>query len=91
MAAVLLTYDIKTTTSTIHTDLKNRLINHYGYSQTIDSDDRHQYYLPNTTVRKPNTTSESASKDFINACQDVKAVWERYIASEYSKATFNNQ
>lgn len=91
MADVLLTYDIKTTTSTIHTELKNRLINYYGYSQTIDSADRRQYYLPNTTLRKANTTSGNASNDFINACQDVKAVWERYIASEYSMATFNNQ
>ena len=91
MKTILLTYDIKKTSDTIHAELKTRLIQHYGYSEKIKSDDGRNFMLPNTTLRKDNTTHEQSSIDFLRACNDVKATWERYIAAEYTVATFSNQ
>lgn len=91
MANVLLNYDVKRTSATIHTELKERLISHYGYSPKIKADTGALYWLPNTTLVKYGTTRLQSSKDFLSACGDVNAVWERYIASEYSSASFDNQ
>lgn len=88
---VLLTYDIKKTTETIHQELKDKLKGSYGYSDQIISDQGKRYDLPNTTLQKPNTTSQQASRDFISACGDVKAKWEKYISVEFHTSTFDNQ
>jgi hypothetical protein len=89
--SVLLTYDIKKTTNTIHSELKERLKNFYGYSDKIKSDNGIYYDLPNTTLTKNGITPSQASENFIQACNDVGATWERYIAVEFSLATFNNK
>ncbi len=91
MAKILLTYDIKKTSDTIHTELKKKLIESYGYSARIQSDEGKWYDLPNTCLRKDGITHPQASADFIAACTSVGAKWEKYIAAEYTGASFNNQ
>jgi hypothetical protein len=91
MASVLLSYDIKKTSDTIHSQLKQELINTYGYSPKIESDAGNWYDLPNTCLRRENTSREQSSKDFLQACIKVGAKWEKYIAAEYSRSTFANQ
>ncbi len=89
--AVLLTYDIKKTTNTIHTELKELLKNSYGYSDKIKGDSGRWYDLPNTTLRKEGITTEQAAADFRTACKTTGAVWEKYIAAETTGSTFGNQ
>jgi len=91
MANVLLTYDIRKTSETIHTELKNRLIQHYGYSQVIRSDDNRTSTLPNTTLTKSGITRQAAEGDFLSACREVRATWEKYITAEYTSTSSNNQ
>ncbi|MBI3137736.1 MAG: hypothetical protein HYZ15_04045 [Sphingobacteriales bacterium] len=91
MAQILLTYDIKKTSDTIHTEVKKELVENYGYSPKIQSSEGKWYELPNTCLIKNNTSRQQASADFLAACQKVRAKWEKYIAVEYSGATFNNQ
>ena len=64
MAQILLTYDIRKTSETIHTELKNHLIGNYKYSSKIQSDQAKWYDLPNTSLVKNGITSEQASADF---------------------------
>ena len=90
MPNVLLTYDIRRTTTTIHVELKQRLIQHYGYTETILANNGGYYELPNTTLKKDNITTQACSHEFLQACADVGAAWERYIAAEYIYATFDN-
>lgn len=90
MANVLMTYDIKETSKSIHTDLKNELKEN-GWSERIQADDQTWYDLPNTTLRKPGITSQTGSMEFVAACMTVGAKWEKYICAEYTAATFNNQ
>lgn len=91
MATILLSYDIKKTSDTIHTELKKELIENYKYSAKIQSDSGKWYDLPNTCLRKDGITHKQASADFITACAHVGAKWEKYIAAEYISASFNNQ
>ena len=91
MPEVLLTYDIKKTSDTIHTDLKRELIENYKYSSRIYASDGKWYDLPNTCLIKANITTQQATVDFKNACAKVKATWEKFIAVNYSDARFNNQ
>ncbi|SKC59125.1 hypothetical protein [Ohtaekwangia koreensis] len=90
MPNVLLTYDIRRTTVSIHVELKERLIQSYGYSETIPANDGRHYELPNTTLKKDNITSQASSQEFLQACADVGAVWEKYITAEYIYANFDN-
>ncbi|HEY0653528.1 MAG TPA: hypothetical protein VGD65_10380 [Chryseosolibacter sp.] len=89
--AILLSYDVKRTNEKVHTDLKNRLTTSYGFQTQIVSDDNKRYDLPNTTLRKEGVSPQQGAKDFLTACKDVGAQWERYIVCEYTHATFNNQ
>lgn len=89
--SVLLSYDIRKTTDTIHSELKDRLVDHYGYSNQIRANTGVWYMLPNTTLRKDSISTNVASNEFLQACRDVGAHWEKYIALEYSNATFDNQ
>ena len=93
MATVLLTYDVKKTSPTIHVELKDILVQRYGYSAKIRSRDGKEYDLPNTTLQKQGTTSQQSSMDFKAACKDVGATWEKYISSEYTTMgiTVDNQ
>jgi hypothetical protein len=91
MPEIFLTYDIRKTSGTIHTDLKNRLIEHYGYTTTVYAGNARTYDLPNTMLKKINTTTEQGSSDFLAACRDVGATWEKYIAVEMRTWTVNNQ
>jgi len=91
MATVLLTYDIKKTSNTIHSELKSELINNYGYSAKIQSDSGTWFDLPNTCLRKVGITRQQAAGDFTSACKKVNAIWEKYIAVEYTSASFDNQ
>lgn len=89
--AIMLTYDIRRTTATIHTELKNYLIDTLGYSGRILSNEPQWYLLPNTTVLKANITPQQAETEFLAACRAVGAHWERYVASDYETAAFDNQ
>lgn len=89
--AVLLTYDIRRTTNTIHAELKQALIEQYGYSAQIQASTGAWYALPNTCLRKDNIAPQAAWLEFVAACAAVGAVWEKYIASDYVNASFNNQ
>jgi hypothetical protein len=91
MAKVLLTYDIKKTSDTIHSELKRELIENYGYSALIHSNDGKRYDLPNTCLIKDNTTHHRASSDLVAACRNTGAKWEKYIITEFENATFDNQ
>ena len=64
---------------------------YYGYNARIQSDEGKWYALPNTCLRKDDITHPQASADFIAACTGVGAKWEKYIAAEYTSASFNNQ
>lgn len=90
MPNVLLTYDIKQSTSTIHKELKDHLIKTYKYSEYIQGGNGKWYKLPNTTLRKNNITQGDAAKEFKDGCSAVGATYEKYIAAEYSGATFNS-
>jgi hypothetical protein len=89
--AILLTYDIKKTTNTINTELKNVLVTVYKYSATIQANDGRLYDLPNTCLKKEGITTQQASSEFQEACRHVGAQWEKYIAAEFSNSTFANQ
>jgi hypothetical protein len=89
--SVLLSYDIRKTTDTIHSELKDRLVNHYGYSDDIVGVDGKSYQLPNTTLRKEQISSKDTSAEFIKACKEVGARWEKYIAAEFLVSSFYNQ
>ena len=91
MAKVLLTYDVKRTSDTIHTVLKKTLIEKFGFSSRILGNSGKWYDLPNTCLRKDNTTHAQTAVDFEAACRSVGAVWEKYIAADFSDASFNNQ
>lgn len=91
MAKVLLTYDVKKTSETVHSDLKRRLIEVYKYASKIQADDGQLYDLPNTCLIKSNTTREAAAADFKKACNEVNATWEKFVIVDYNGATFNNQ
>lgn len=91
MPNVLLTYDITETSGTVCAELRRRLVTHYGYSSQITSDDGNISSLPNTTLRKTNTTSEVAKQDFLIACKDVGATWEKYITMEFLKSDSGDQ
>jgi hypothetical protein len=91
MPEIFLTYDVRRTTNTIHTELKSRLINHYHYVSTVQASNGRAYDLPNTTVRKINTTAQQCATDFVGACRDIGAIWERYIAIEMTTWTVDNQ
>jgi len=89
--STLITYDIKQTSPTIHSELKKQMIDVYGYAQNIFANDNKWYRLPNTTLQKENITTKQASTDFLNACKEVGAKWEKYIAVDFVNATFDNQ
>lgn len=89
--AVLLTYDIRKTTNEIHTRLKERLKTHFGYSEQIQSGTGKWYSLPNTSLRKANITTQQAAADFLTACKQEGAEWEKYIAVDFEKAIFDNR
>jgi hypothetical protein len=91
MPNVLLTDDVRRTTATIHTEVKNTLINNYGYHPTLLVDNTTPYYLPNTTLAKANTTRGQSAEDFLHACANVGAIWERYVTSEFAAASIDNQ
>jgi hypothetical protein len=91
MAKILLSYDIKESSTSVHSALKKSLIETFGFSDEITSDQGNVYKLPNTTLRKDNTTREQGSKDFLAACAAVGAKWEKYVVVDYAGATFNNQ
>jgi len=89
--SVLLSYDIKATSTTIHTELRQRLIDHYGYSPSIQATNGTWHALPNTTLRKDNITTQQAAVDFTKACQDVSAYWQRYAAVEFSNRSVDSR
>ena len=91
MATVLLTYDVKKTSDTVHRELKKRLIEVYKYSPKIQANTGKWYDLPNTCLIKSGTTTVQTSADFIKACGEVGGTWEKHIAVDYTNATFNNQ
>jgi hypothetical protein len=88
---VLLTYDLKKTSETIHAELKNHLKNKYGYSDRIQSNQGNWYYLPNTTLRKENTSPSQVSNEFLLACKEMGATWEKYIGVQFSVSIFDNK
>jgi|GEM_PF-5005822 len=88
---VLLTYDIRQTSTTIHTELKDRLKKNYHFTETIQADGGGLYLLPNTTLIKDNITIAEATKEFLNACNEVGAHWEKYIVTERGRSQFANQ
>ena len=90
MATVLLTYDVKKTSDTVHSELKKRLIEVYKYSPKIQANTGKWYertYID--LLNQPTTVQTSA--DFIKACGEVGGTWEKHIAVDYTNATFNNQ
>lgn len=89
--SILLTYDVKKTSETVHTDLKRYLIEQYNWSSKIQADNGDWYDLPNTTLRKAGITRINAVTEFKTACNSVNAKWERFIAAEYNSANFDNQ
>ena len=91
MSSILITYDVKETSDTVHTELKRELIETYKYSSKIYASNGRWYDLPNTCLIKGGITTQQASVDFLAACTKVKATWEKYIAVDYSNATVNNQ
>jgi hypothetical protein len=91
MPNVLLTYDITETRETVCAELRRRLVTHYGFSSQITATDGNISSLPNTTLRKTNTTSEDAKEAFLVACKDVGATWEKYITTEFLKCDSGDQ
>jgi hypothetical protein len=91
MAQILLTYDVKKTSDTIHHALKQYLIYHYQYSASILATDGNWYALPNTCLIKTGVTTVVASQEFQAACRVVGAHWEKYIVAESAVSNFNNQ
>jgi len=90
MAKVLLTYDIKETSATIHQELKNKLIDDYGFFSDIKGRNK-EMALPDKTLIKRETSIEQTISFFKAACEDVGAKWTRFIAVDYLEATFNSQ
>jgi hypothetical protein len=90
MATVILNYDIKAKPDGVHLALKQELIKNYKFSEYINAKDGKWYKLPNTTVRKLNTTQEDVLKEFKAACLQVKATIEKYLIIDYTSGTVNS-
>ena len=95
MSSVILTYDVQQTSSDIHGALKKLLIETYGFMEEIQSTregtNGKMYHLPNTTLKKKDTSPDEAAVLFQKACAEVGARWEKFIVCNYRLAVFNNQ
>ena len=77
---VLLTYDIDSR----HTEVRNTLIEEYGFKDIIIGNNGTRCYLPNTTLLKRNTTKEDVHNIIKNVCKMLNANLKRTISSECS-------
>lgn len=77
---VLITYDIEKK----HTEVRNSLIQDYGFEEVIVSDNNVKCYLPNTTLYKKNTTKKSALSTLQDVCKTLGANLKRGISMECS-------
>ena len=77
---VLLTYDIDSR----HTEVRNTLIEEYGFKDIIIGNNGTRCYLPNTTLLKRNTTKEDVHNIIKNICKMLNANLKRTISSECS-------
>ncbi|MCW3074611.1 MAG: hypothetical protein JWP69_1680 [Flaviaesturariibacter sp.] len=96
MSKILLSYDVQETSHDVHTELKKLLKEKYHYSEVILSTAENLtkgkwFDLPNTTLIKYNSTPDDASSEFLSACKQVGARWEKYIVVDYTLAVFKNQ
>ena len=66
---VLLTYDIDSR----HTEVRNTLIEEYGFKDIIIGNNGTRCYLPNTTLLKRNTTKEDVHNIIKNVCKMLNA------------------
>lgn len=73
---VLITYDIDSK----HTNVRNSLINDYGFKEYVVSSNNNKCYLPNTTLYKSMTTKESCFQTLQNVCKDKEAILVRAIS-----------
>jgi hypothetical protein len=81
--AVLLTYDVNSK----HGEVKNTLINSYGYAKSIrgtvlNTNTAAETDLPNTTVYHPTKSAATACSDIVAVTASLSVVLEKYAAFE---------
>jgi len=80
----VITYDIAATYGTKDTDVKNKM-RAQGYMESfVTPSDNKTYYLPNTTLWKPNMTPAQAKADLLSAASACNAIVERLLALEFN-------
>jgi hypothetical protein len=98
MIKVLLIYDLKETTKSVHTELKKELVQTYKYSK-FRLIDGLAYELPNTTFYKEfigtvdvddEKIISKSENEFMFACKKVKAEWERVNIIAYKNGIFTD-
>jgi len=90
MSKVLLSYDLKESTESQHSELKKMLIEDYAFFDEIKGKSK-LVQLPATTLIKRDTSLAQATTHYKNACEKLGIEWLSFIVVEYSEATFNSQ
>ncbi len=80
---ILITYDIENTTNSIHTEVKNAMIQK-GYDNHIPIQKGGKTKLPNTCLVNASVTAETAAADLTAVCKSLDANLEKYIALNVS-------
>lgn len=75
---ILIKYDIKKTPSSIHTEVKDAMIEK-GYEEHVPIQGGSKAKFPNTTLLKDNITPLTASNDLLHLCANKNAHLEKYI------------